>query len=128
MRATLLSSVLLVGFVGVAQADILSAGALYGSPAQTRAVCYVYNSGNAAIILNSFRITTQSGAAFALVANECGAFPAALAGGRSCGIAVVANNQAFNCRADVTPGKGPVRGVFEMRNASQVVLQNVEMR
>jgi len=60
--------------------------------------------------------------------HECGNFPATLAGGKSCGIAIAANNQAFNCAAEVGPGKADMRGSFEMRNGSGLVLQNTPMR
>ena len=127
MRATLLSALSLFAFIGTAEAEILSGGALFGSPSQTTAVCYVYNSGNTAITIRQFRITSQSGAVFPLSSNECGAFPAVLPGFRSCGIAVAANNQAFNCRADVS-SKANARGVFEMRNSAGVSLTNVQLR
>lgn len=126
MRCTLLSTVFLLTFAGAAQADILSGGALFGSPTQTTAVCYVYNSGNADIEIRSFRITGQNGNSITLTANECGTFPATLQGGKSCGIGGTANNQPFNCKA-VVSNKANARGVFEMRNSSGLSLANVPL-
>ena len=127
MRYIPLSAAALFAFAGTAQADVLSAGALFGSPSQSTAVCYVYNSGNAGITITSFRITGQNGVSLALTINECGAFPAALGGGKSCGIASAANNQAFNCRA-VVSNKANARGVFEMRSSAGASIANVALQ
>ncbi len=41
-RPALLPALFLLGRVGVGQAATMSAGALFGSPTQTTAVCYLY--------------------------------------------------------------------------------------
>ena len=88
----------------------------------------VYNSGSAPPTVSSFKITNQNGVALGLTVNECGAFPAILAVGKSCGIAAAANNQAYDCVAVVGPGKADMRGNFDVRNSSGLVLQNTPMR
>ena len=127
MRYVYLSIAAFFAFTGTAQADVLSAGSLFGSPSQTTAVCYIYNSGNAAVTVSSFRITGSNGVSLNLTTNECGAFPKELAAGTSCGIAAAANNQAFNCKANVS-NKANARGVFEMRNGAGASITNVALR
>ena len=127
MRSIMVSAVALFAFAGIAQADVMSGGALFGSPSQTTAVCYIYNSGNAGINISSFRITGQNGVSLPNTTNECGAFSATLEGGKSCGIASAANNQAFNCKANVS-NKANARGVFEMRNGAGASITNVALR
>ena len=127
-KVSALSCLCLLGGAGLAQAATMAAGSLFGSPSQTVAVCYLFNSGETPVTISRFRITTRAEFAPALTVNECGNFPATLAGGKSCGIAIAANNQAFNCAAEVGPGKADMRGSFEMRNGSGLVLQNTPMR
>ena len=62
-----------VTFAAGAQAqEILSAGALFGGVGQSRAVCYVYNSGDSNLDLTGFQITAPDGIAVAPLRNECG--------------------------------------------------------
>jgi hypothetical protein len=123
----LATTALSVTFAAGAQAQqILSAGALFGGLTQSRAVCYVYNSGNSHLTLTGFRITTPDGIALFPARNECGA---TLPPGRSCGIAAdVGNITSYNCRVVVSPSKESARGVFEMRNSRGTSLINVELR
>lgn len=107
--------------------QILSAGGLYGGPAQTRVVCYFHNAGSTTLTLSGLRLSNQAGAILPFVVNECGA--GTLLPGRTCGIAAdVPNNTVQNCRALVSPGKGNARGILEVRDSSQRPLQNVELR
>jgi hypothetical protein len=111
---------------GARAQQVLAAGALYGGVSQSRAVCYVYNSGSSNLTLTGFRITTPDGVPLFLARNECGA---TLLPGRSCGIAAdVGNITPYNCRVAVGPSKATARGVFEMRNSGQGSLTNVELR
>ena len=107
--------------------QVLSAGGIFGGPAQVRAVCYFHNSGTATLGLSGLQITNQAGTALPLAVNECGA--GTLLPGRTCGIAAnVPNNLVHNCRALVSPGKGSARGILEVRDSAQRTLANVELR
>src|SRR5918997_6777396 len=107
--------------------QVLSAGGIFGGPAQVRAVCYFHNSGTATLGLSGLQITNQNGTVLPLVVNECGA--GSLPPGRTCGIAAnVPNNAVHNCRALVSPGKGNARGILEVRDSTQRTLVNVELR
>ena len=120
-----------VTFAAGAQAqEILSGGALFGGVNQSRAVCYVYNSGDSNLELTGFQITAPDGIAVSPFRNECGPDGATLPAGRPCGIAAnVGNITSYNCRVVVSPDKVSTRGVFEMRNSRNgASLTNVELR
>ena len=127
MRLSLTAAVLSLALGSAAHAQqILSAGTIYGGPAQTTVVCYIYNSGSTAVSLAGTRITDQVGNTQALTVNQCGA---SLAAGQACGIAAnAAGNTVYACRTVVSPNKANARGILEVRNGSQVTLQNVELR
>jgi hypothetical protein len=127
MRSVLVAAVAVVGFAGAAQSQqILAAGGLYGGPSQVRAVCYFYNSGSSSIALAGTNIIDANGTPQPLAVDQCGV---AIAAGRTCGIAANAtNNQPYSCRTFVSPGKGPLRGVLEMRDSQQQPLASVELR
>ncbi len=127
MRAGLMATAMSLVLATTAHAQqVLSAGTIYGGPAQTRVVCYIYNSGGAAVNLAGTRLTDQTGAVQPLVVNQCGAV---LAAGQACGIAAVAaGNTVYACRTVVSPNKSTTRGILEVRNVNQVTLQNVELR
>jgi hypothetical protein len=127
IRTILTATALTLTLSAGAQAQqILSAGSLFAGSTQFRAVCYFYNSGTSNLTLVAPQITNSAGTALSLVVNECGA---TLLSGRTCGIAAnVANNLPYNCNVAVSPGKGPARGVFEMRNSGGTSLTNVELR
>ena len=84
LAAATAAVVLATGAAAQAQ-QVLSAGGIFGGPAQVRAVCYFHNSGTATLGLSGPQITNQAGTALPLVVNECGA--GALLPGRTCGIA-----------------------------------------
>ena len=125
MTKTLFVSVGLLGINTAVRADILAAGAAYGGPAQTQAVCYLYNAGPGVVSVTSNLIVREPNTALALTVDNCGA----LAAGSSCGIAAnIVNNMAHSCRMLVSPSGADVRGSFELRSAAGAVLNSVEMR
>ena len=128
MRAVAVAILLLLGGTGGAGAQqiLLAAGGLYGGPSQARAVCYIYNVGSGTANLAGLFIIDQDGAPQTLVVDQCGV---AVAPGRICGVAAdVTDNQPYGCRMTVDGSKDDLRGVFEMRDAQQRVLANVELR
>ena len=109
--------------------DILAAGSLFGSTAQSRAVCVFYNAGNTNVTLRGFQITDPSGTSQTLIINQCGTSPAALGPRTACGIAAAAsNNTSYSCRVRIVPDKTNVRGVLDMRDTDQNVLATVDLR
>jgi ABC-type uncharacterized transport system permease subunit len=128
MRSFLTAAVVALATGSTAHAQqVLSAGGIFGGPAQVRAVCYFHNSGTTTLGLSGLQITNQLGVALPLAVNECGT--GTLLPGRTCGIAAnVPNNAVHNCRALVSPRKTDARGILEARDSGQRVLTNVELR
>ena len=119
-------SVLLSMATAAQAADILSAGTIYGGPAQAKAVCYFYNSGTSTLGLSGTQLADANGTVLTLAVNQCGA---TLGAGQACGIAAdIAGNQVYSCKTVITPNKKNARGILEVRNSSQVTLQNIELR
>jgi hypothetical protein len=118
-------SILCTSLTGHA-ATILAAGSLYGGPAQVRAVCYVYNAGNSPVRLSVPEITDQNGTPVTLVINQCGT---SLSAGRTCGVAAnIADNSTYSCKTVVGAGATNIRGILEVRDVNQNVLQNMQLR
>jgi hypothetical protein len=130
MRTILLGIALMLGYTsGADAAEILSGGAIFAGPTQKVAVCYFYNSGNSSVTLKNFAITDPGGVSVPFTVNECGPSPATLAPRKSCGIARnVDAALPYVCKVVVAPEKTNVRGVLELRDQNQVVLQNIELR
>jgi len=108
-------------------ADILAAGALYGSPTQATAVCFIYNSGSSAVTLTGPTIYNPDGFSVTSTLDTCHVTPK-LGAGRICQVTVNAINQPYSCRAVVAPQKDAVRGMLEVRDANGTPLQNVQLR
>jgi hypothetical protein len=124
LGAAAIASILCTGVTGHAD-EILAAGSIYGGPKQVRAVCYVYNAGDAAFALSVPEIRDQNGQFVTLEIEQCGL---TLGAGRSCGVAAnIANNSAYSCRVIVKP-PATARGILEVRDVNQNVLQNIELR
>ncbi len=129
MRWTIMAAAVLLTLGNAASADdILAGGNLFGSLAQTRAVCLFYNAGNRAVDLTSFEITDQFGTPVPLVIDQCTAANSHIRAGRTCGIAAdITNQRSYSCRATMG-SKTNMRGVLDIRDADQNVLANVELR
>ena len=108
-------------------ADIIAGGALYGAPTQATAVCFIYNSGTAAVTLTGPTIYNPDGFSATSTIDTCHATPK-LGPGRICQVVVDVINRPYSCRAVVAPQKDAVRGMLEVRDASGVPLQNVQLR
>jgi hypothetical protein len=106
--------------------SILAAGSIYGGPSQVRAVCYIYNAGKTPVTLSGPEITNQNGVQQTLVINQCGT---TLSAGITCGVAAnIANNSTYSCKATLGAHAANVRGILEVRDVDQNVLQNIELR
>ena len=126
VKKVLFSVFVLLGVITVAQAEILAAGASYGGPTQTLAVCYVFNAGPGPVSITSNLIIREPNVSLVLQFDSCGV----LAAGASCAIAApIANNAAHSCRMIVSPSGADVRGSFELRESSLGrVLNSLELR
>jgi hypothetical protein len=127
MRSLVFIPTLAFGLASGASADILAGGPLFAGPEQKVAVCYFYNAGSSSITLKNFRITDPGGVPVPFTVNECGPSPATLDPGKSCGVARDVVKLPYNCRVSV-PDKTDVRGILELRDKDQNVLQNIELR
>lgn len=130
MIRTSLGAAAVVGMLGTGgagqAADLLAAGSIYGGLNQVRAVCYVYNAGNTPIQMTIPRLLNENGEVFKLAVNQCSR---SLGPGLSCGVAAdIPNNETFSCKVMVNPSKANVRGILEVRDTNQNVLQNIELR
>ena len=130
MRTSIIAVAGLVAMVAPAEAlETLAGGALFGGPSQTRAICYFYNAGNQAVTIKGMQIRDRFGTIKPLVINECGPSGSSLGKGVSCGIAAnIVNNLPHSCKVRVDPSKDEVRGVLEIRDGSQNVLQSIDLR
>ena len=120
------AGVLGMGGTGYA-ADILAGGSMFGGPSQAIAVCYVFNAGNSPVRMSVPQILNEFGEAQKLDINGCSS---SLGGGLTCGVASqhIANNETFSCVVSIGPSKANVRGVLELRDANENVLQNTQLR
>lgn len=113
--------------VAGAEAAEMSGGPIDGGTGQRVAVCYFFNAGTSAVTITNPRITGINGSSATLTVNQCSGH--ALGVFTTCGIAAnVSNSTVYACKASVTPSKRDVRGILEMRDATGVTIQNIELR
>ena len=125
MKAAM-TALAILSLSGAAQAaDILAAGGLFGGPGQTSAVCFVYNGGLTNVTLTPLRIYGATGFALPPISNTCGT---TLAPGTICRVVVAVDNLPYSCRTSVSPAKTDTRGMFEVRDVNDVILQNMALR
>lgn len=125
MRYVLVAAALSM-FVGIAHADILAGGPIYGGPTQVAAICYVYNTGSTALTLGVPHVRDQSGTVLPLDINNCSATLSARDG---CAWATrVSNKVANECDIVVGPSKASARGALEIRTGAQAILNSIELR
>jgi hypothetical protein len=129
MRRVVAMTVLILGMGVTAHAGILAAGALYGSPNQTVAACYLYNAGTGPVTITTKQIFQDGRGtpAISLVSSSDNC-PVQLAANASCGIGanIVSIYDAHLCKFVVSPSTADVRGGFEIR-AGASVLTNVDL-
>ena len=132
MIRVLAATVILLVTSIVANADDLSTGAISGGHAQTRAVCYVFNASSAVLTIKSIRILKQFGGGTPLPANgnDClTKFSNHLPPGEMCGFgAAIGNDTGHACIVRVQGSVVAVRGVLEIRDASDAVLNSSNLR
>jgi hypothetical protein len=113
-----------IGIGGAAQAEIMAAGAAYGSNAQVTGVCYLFNAGSTSVVVSSIRIYDEVGNAYIVISGNCGT----LAPNRSCRtVARIFSDIAYSCKALVS-SKANLRGELEFRDSAGTVLSNLELR
>jgi hypothetical protein len=109
----------LIALGGVAQADILSGGPLYGgSPAEINGFvnCRIFNAGGYTVTVSIRQIWDNTGASVVLLSDSCGV---AVAAGKYCAYtAKITGNLAFSCRAVTNATDNNVSGVIEIDNSA----------
>ena len=123
----LLGLILVLSTAALADAaDILAAGSMYGSPAQSIGVCYLFNAGNTAVSISSIKIYDELANEYDdVVSNNC---PASLAKHRSCRTVVeVYSGGAISCIA-LVGNKANLRGSLELRDDAGAVINSKELR
>jgi hypothetical protein len=124
MGRILIRLVALMTLGTAANATTLAAGAMYGAPTQTTAVCYLFNAGNSTVSVSGSAIVSPSGPV-SLTSNTCGS----QSGGTTCFIIAPINKDlAYSCKFVISPDGAAVRGTLEIRNGSSTVLQNAALR
>ena len=120
----------LFGIAAPAHADILASGPAYGGPAQSVAVCYVYNPSNVNVTISSIRIVTEPfGGVLPVVSNNCTPSSGAglLAPGRTCRTVSNTGSNVIACRVDLV-SQPNARASFEIRSSNSTILNTREVR
>jgi hypothetical protein len=124
MRSLVTGVLLSVAVVTTAKADILAAGAIFGSPAQFTGVCYLFNGGGTTVSVSSIAIYDEVGNAYISLSNNC----SSLAAHKTCRtVSRIFDGNAYSCRALVA-NKTNIRGSLELRDSGGNVLTNMELR
>lgn len=108
-------------------AATLASGNIYGGTNQAIAACYLFNSSNQSVTVNSAQIYSEaSGAPITSVNfNNC---VSPLNPGATCVVAgTILNNATHACKM-VTSSAAGIRGNFEVRNSFNNPLRNTELR
>jgi hypothetical protein len=124
---TLVAAVFLAPFSSFASDDIM-AGVAYGGPQQTQAVCYLFNAGDSSLSIRSKSLIPEppfGTTPFPLTYDTCG--PSLAAGGVCAFVAQLTFNGGTACKVTISNSKD-VRGALEIRNSSNGILNNVELR
>ncbi len=108
-------------------AATLASGNIYGGTNQALAACYLFNSSNQPVTVNSAQIFSEAtGAPITTVTfNNC---VTPLNPGATCVVAgTLVNNGTHACKM-VTSSATGIRGNFEVRNSFNNPLRNTELR
>ncbi len=108
--------------------QILASGAIHAAAHQFDAHCTLFNAGPNAVTVRTIQvIENPSGTVVPQLDNDCQ--PRALGALKGCRLRVtVSQDHRYACRAIVLPNASLVRGEFELRDASDTVIQNVDLR
>ena len=123
-----LMAALLVAPLSSHAGDDIMAGVAYGGPQQTQAVCYLFNAGNNTVSIPSKSLIPEppfGTTPFPFVYDTCGASLAA--GGICAFVAQLTFNGSTACKVALSNSKD-VRGALEVRNSTNGILNNVELR
>ena len=118
----------LIGLSGIAQADILGGGPVYGGPASVggQITCRIFNYGLSSVKITTRQIWNNTNAAETLVSDMCNA---ALQPTKYCAFtASIGGNLAFSCRVVATGNDVKISGVAEVKNSSSAILNTVPLQ
>lgn len=123
----------LISLGGVAQADVLSAGPVYGgnipevASGLTVATCRVFNAGLATVAINLTQLWVNTGTALAPFSNSCLAIP--LASTKGCSFsAAVPGNFAVSCRINAVGLDSNIRGTMEITGKDGRILSAMPLQ
>ncbi len=109
----------------IVHADSLAA-VMWGGPAQSSAVCYLFNSGPGTVSITSSNIYSELGGTVPIIWTDCGT---TLTTGSVC--AYTANipvQGAYACNIVISPSATNVRGEMEIRDNTGKILNSRELR
>ncbi len=106
--------------------QILASAAIHAAAHQFDAHCTLFNAGPDAVTVKTVQILEgPSGTVVKPQKNDCGALGAL----KGCALRVsVQPDHRYSCVAIISPNSSLVRGALELRDASDTVLQNVDLR
>ena len=119
----------LIGLSGIAQADMLGGGPVYGGPASVggQITCRIFNYGLSSATITARQIwnNTNPSSPETLVADSCNV---ALQPTKYCAFtAFIPGNLAFSCRVIAIGQDVKLSGVAEVKDASSTILNSVPL-
>jgi hypothetical protein len=118
----------LLGFSGVAQAEFLGGGPVYGGTASVGGAitCRIFNYGAFSVTVTTRQIWSNTNAIQPLVADSCNV--AVPPGGYCAFQAAITGNLAFSCRLVATGTDVKLSGVAEVKNANNTILNSLPLQ
>ncbi len=126
--AVIAASLVATANAGDSTSQILASADIHAGAHQWDAHCILFNAGLNAVTVKAIQIVEgKTGTVVPPKNNDCQAGP--LAPLKSCVLRVKINpDPRYACRAIVFPNASLVRGILELRDTNDNVIQNVELR
>ncbi len=122
IRLTQVALAGLIGLSGVAHADLLAGGPVYGGPGSAggQITCRIFNYGVTAVSISTRQIWSNTNVAMPFVSDTCNV---ALQPAQYCAFtANIPGNLAFSCRLVATGTDVKLSGVAEVKNSASTIL------
>jgi len=112
----------------IAHADDTIAGVLFGSPNQSSAVCYLFNTGSSTVAITSKSMTVESN--IGQIVPTYDSCHASISAGGICAFQAPLSigNGGVACSVTLSPGGASIRGELEIRDSSGNHISNVILR
>ncbi len=126
--AVIAASLVATANAGDSSSQILASPSIHAAAHQYDAHCTLFNADARPVTVKTIQILEgAAGTVVKLQENDCQ--PKALGSLKSCRIRVpVQPDHRYSCVAFVLPNNSLVRGALELRDNSDTVIQNVELR